>query len=237
VPISARRSLGYGAAVLGGKLFCNVHKKSVQICDMEKAAALEGRHNWQNAAAAYAAVQSIGIDTKTIGKAILSFGGLAHRMETVGKLRKVRFVNDSKATNADAARQALASYDKVYWIAGGEPKAGGIEPLLDLMPNVSKAYLIGKAAPKFHKALNKANVENKVSGTLEMALVCATKDALESGAKNPIVLLSPACASFDQFKNFEIRGDVFRSNVQDLINLFAGDIGGNAPTDSHESAA
>jgi len=237
VPISARRSLGYGAAVLGGKLFCNVSKKSTQICDMTKAAALEGQHNWQNAAAAYAAVQSIGLDSKVIGKAILSFGGLAHRMETVGKLKKVRFVNDSKATNADAARQALASYDKVYWIAGGEAKAGGIDPLLDLMPNVSKAYLIGKAAPKFHKSLNKAGVDNKVSGTLEMALVCATKDALESEAKNPIVLLSPACASFDQFKNFEVRGDAFRNQAQDLINLFSRDIGRNTPSDSHESAA
>ncbi len=237
LPISARRSLGHGVAVLGGKLFCKAHKKGVQICDMTKALALEGRHNWQNAAAAYAAVQSVGVNPKLIGKAILSFPGLAHRMETIGKLRKVRFVNDSKATNADAARQALASYDKIYWIAGGEPKTGGIKPLLDLMPNVSKAYLIGKAAPKFHKVLNKAEVENKVSGTLEMALVCATKDALQSDAKNPIVLLAPACASFDQFKDFEVRGDAFRSNVKDLINLFSKDVGTSTPPDSFESSA
>ncbi|MEP1230778.1 MAG: UDP-N-acetylmuramoyl-L-alanine--D-glutamate ligase [Litorimonas sp.] len=237
VPISAHRSLGFGASVLGGKLFCNVSKKSLKICDMTKAQALEGRHNWQNAAAAYAAVRSVGVDTKTIGKAILDFPGLAHRMETIGKLRKIRFVNDSKATNADAARQALSSYDKIYWIAGGVAKAGGVKPLLDLMGNVSKAYLIGKAAPKFHKALSNAGVDNKISGTLDMAIVCATKDALESDAKNPIVLLSPACASFDQYKNFEIRGDVFRTQVQDLINLFSQDIDQSQFTDSHESAA
>lgn len=237
VPISAQRSLGFGASVLGGKLFCNVSKKSVQICDMTKAKALEGGHNWQNAAAAYAAVSSLGIDGKMIGKAILSFGGLAHRMETIGNLRKVRFVNDSKATNADAARQALSSYDKIFWIAGGEAKAGGIKPALDLMGNVSKAYLIGKAAPKFHKTLNKAGVDNKISGTLDMAIVCATKDALESDAENPIILLSPACASFDQYKNFEIRGDAFRAQVQDLINLFSQESGKTPLSDSQESAA
>ena len=237
VPISAQRSLGYGASVLGGKLFCNVSKKSVQICDMTDAQALEGQHNWQNAAAAYAAISSLGIDAKVIGKAILSFGGLAHRMETIGKLRKVRFVNDSKATNADAARQALSSYDKIFWIAGGEAKAGGIDNLRDLMPNVSKAYLIGKAAPKFHKALDKAGIANKISGKLEMAVLCAAKDALESKAENPIVLLSPACASFDQFKNFEIRGEAFRHHVQELINLFSQDRDKIDKIDSQESAA
>lgn len=237
VPISARRSLGFGTAVLGGKLYCNVQKKSVMVCDINKASALEGQHNWQNAAAAYAAVSAVGVDTKQIGMGILSFPGLAHRMETVGRLKKIRFVNDSKATNADAARQALASYGDIFWIAGGVAKDGGIDPLLDLMPNVSKAYLIGKAAPKFHKALGKAQVPHKISGELDMAIVCAVKDALQSNAKNPIVLLSPACASFDQFTNFEVRGDAFRSQVQDLINLFAKDIVPNLPTDSRESAA
>jgi len=219
IPISARRAIGHGASVLGGKLFCNMTKKSAEVCDLKKAKALEGRHNWQNAAAAYSAVKSLGLNSKEIGDAILSFPGLAHRMETVGTLRNVRFVNDSKATNADAARQALASYKKIYWIAGGVAKEGGIEPLADLFGNVQSAYLIGEAADEFASTLKSSNRPHLIKKTLKMALLCATKDALESGDKDSIVLLSPACASFDQFKNFEIRGDEFRSQAQTLMGI------------------
>jgi len=221
IPISARRTAGHGVSVLGGKLFSNLSKKSVQICNMKEAAALEGQHNWQNAAAAYAAVRSLGLDPKEIGDSILSFPGLAHRMETVGTLRNVRFVNDSKATNADAARQALASYKNIYWIAGGVPKEGGIEALKDLFGHVQKAYLIGEAAKDFGGTLKSSKVSHQDKKTLEMALLCATKDALESGDENPIVLLSPACASFDQFKNFEIRGDAFRAQALKLMGIEA----------------
>ena len=188
---------------------------------MNKAAALEGRHNCQNAAAAFAAVRSLGLDPKEIGGAILSFPGLAHRMETIGKLRNVRFVNDSKATNADAARQALSSYKDIFWIAGGVAKEGGIEPLSDLFGNVRSAYLIGEAAKDFEATLKKTGAECQIKKTLKMALLCATRDALESGVANPIVLLSPACASFDQFKNFEIRGDAFREQAQELMGIKA----------------
>lgn len=224
IPISARRTAGHGVSVLGGKLFSNMSKKSIEICDMKKALALEGRHNWQNAAAAFAAVSSLGLDPKEIGEAILSFPGLAHRMETVGTLRNVRFVNDSKATNADAARQALASYKDIFWIAGGVPKEGGIEPLKDLFGNVRTAYLIGNAADEFASTLKKSERPYQIKNTLKMALLCATKDALESGVKNPIVLLSPACASFDQFKNFEIRGDAFRAQAQKLMGIEAPEV-------------
>ena len=221
IPISARRAVGHGVSVLGGKLFCNMSKKSQEICDMSKAIALEGRHNCQNAAAAFAAVRSLGLDPKEIGEAILSFPGLAHRMETVGKLRNVRFVNDSKATNADAARQALASYKNIFWIAGGVAKEGGIEPLTDLFDHVRSAYLIGEAAEAFAETLKISGAQHQIKQTLDMALLCATRDALESGVENPIVLLSPACASFDQFKNFEIRGDAFRAQAQKLIGIKA----------------
>ena len=221
IPISARRTAGHGVSVLGGKLFSNLSKKSVQICNMKEAAALEGQHNWQNAAAAYAAVRSLGLDPKEIGDSILSFPGLAHRMETVGTLRNVRFVNDSKATNADAARQALASYKNIYWIAGGVPKEGGIEALKDLFGHVQKVYLIGEAAKDFGGTLKSSKVSHQDKKTLEMALLCATKDALESGDENPIVLLSPACASFDQFKNFETRGDAFRAQALKLMGIEA----------------
>ena len=219
IPISARRAAGHGVSVLGGKLFSNLSKKSLQVCNMAQAKALEGRHNWQNAAAAFAAVSSLGLDPHEIGDAILSFPGLAHRMETIGTLRNVRFVNDSKATNADAARQALASYRNIFWIAGGVPKEGGIDPLKDLFGNVRAAYLIGEAADDFAASLERSNTPCQNKRTLEMALLCATKDALESGVKDPIVLLSPACASFDQFKNFEIRGDAFRVQARKLMGI------------------
>lgn len=224
VPISARRSIGAGVFVLGGKLFCTREKRANEICDLTKAKALEGQHNWQNAAAAFAAVSSLGIDPKAIGKAILSFPGLVHRMESVGRAGKVRFVNDSKATNADAAQQALASYDEIFWIAGGVAKEGGIKPLLPLMDNVKKAYLIGESSKDFATTLIRAKVDHKVSIDLDKAILCATRDALESGAKNPIILLSPACASFDQFPNFEIRGDAFKAQAQKVIDLFDKEI-------------
>ena len=201
---------------------------------MEKAIALEGQHNFQNAAAAYAAVRSLGLDPKEIGDAILSFPGLAHRMETVGKLRNVRFVNDSKATNADAARQALASYENIFWIAGGVAKEGGIEPLSDLFDHVRSAYLIGDAAEDFEATLKTSGAKCQIKKTLKMALLCATRDALESGVANPIVLLSPACASFDQFKNFEVRGNAFREQAQKLMGIEAPQK--TSPTQEGEAA-
>ena len=221
VPISARRSLGHGASVLGGKLYCNIHKKSALICDVNKAQSLEGQHNWQNMAAAYAALSGIGISSKQIGKAILTFPGLEHRMETAGRLRNIRFINDSKATNADAAGKALDSYQNIYWIAGGQSKSGGIEPLKALMPHVTKAYLIGEAAAIFSKNLEAWDVDHLMAVTLKMAILSAVKDALQSGSKDPIILLSPACASFDQFTSFEQRGEMFKSDVKELINLFS----------------
>ena len=219
-PVSVKKCLGRGASVMKGKLYCNIHHKAVEICDLETAKALEGLHNHQNAGIAFAAVQSLGLDVKAIGEAILTFPGLAHRMETIGTAGPVRFVNDSKATNADAAKQALKSYENIFWVAGGQAKSGGIEPLSDLFKNVSKAYLIGEAAPEFHKTLKKKKVDHKVSGELEKAVLCATRDAMASKKPNPIVLLSPACASFDQFKSFETRGEAFRTYAQRIIDLY-----------------
>lgn len=220
IPISGRKSLGRGVSVLKGKLYCGIDHSVSEVADLSQAEALEGVHNWQNAAAAYAAIRSLGLDEKSIAKGLLSFPGLAHRMENVGSVGPVRYVNDSKATNADAARQALKSYDNIYWIAGGQAKDGGIETLSDVFPNIAKAYLIGEAAPKFMKTLKQHGVEYKISGEMEMAVLCATKDALASKQPNPIILLSPACASFDQFEDFEKRGDAFKALAKDVINMF-----------------
>lgn len=221
VPVSSKRALGHGVCALGGQLVDRTARSGRVVCDLTKAQALEGVHNAQNAAAAYAAVASLGIEARPIGEAILTFPGLAHRMEALGAFGSVRFINDSKATNAEAARQALASYTNIFWIAGGVAKEGGIDTLMEFAPRIRKAYLIGEAAPVFSQTLKQAGVDHKNSGALKMAMLCAAHDALESGLENAVVLLSPACASFDQFQDFEVRGDAFRAEVETLLNLFA----------------
>jgi UDP-N-acetylmuramoylalanine--D-glutamate ligase len=141
-------------------------------------------------------------------------------METVATLGRVRFVNDSKATNADAARQALSSYPRSYWIAGGRAKTDGIAPLEDLFPRVAKAYLIGEAAPEFAKTL-KGKAPVAECGVLDAAVAQAYADAAAAGG-DAIVLLSPACASFDQYPDFEARGEAFRAAVQRLAHAAKG---------------
>jgi UDP-N-acetylmuramoylalanine--D-glutamate ligase len=182
---------------------------------MADAQRLPGAHNWQNAALAYGAVKPFLSDTRQIIAAIASFPGLAHRMEDVGHIGNVSFINDSKATNADATARALATYPDIFWIAGGKAKDGGIESLSPYFPRVRKAYLIGDAAAVFARTLDgKASYE--VSGTLDKAVEAAARDAVASSAPAPVVLLSPACASYDQFKDFEHRGDTFRDAVARL---------------------
>lgn len=220
IPVSGRRSLGRGACAIKSKLYCVMGRKVEEIADLKLATTLEGTHNWQNAAAAYAATKSVGLNIKDIGEGLISFPGLAHRMETIGTIGPVRYVNDSKGTNADAARQALNAYENIYWIAGGVAKEGGVEPLLGDMKHVSRAYLIGESADQFSSVLTEAKISNKVSGTLEQAIMCATRDAINSRKANPVILLSPACASYDQFKNFEVRGEAFRVKAENLIQIF-----------------
>ena len=179
---------------------------------------MQGAHNWENAAAAFAAVRVLGIDPEKIADGLRRFPGLAHRMEQVAEHKGVRFVNDSKATNADAAARALATYDRIYWIAGGVAKAGGIESLAQYFPKVAKAYLIGKSAQDFAATLE-GRVRHALSGTLDEAVAQAAHDA--AGDENAVVLLSPACASFDQFPDFEKRGDAFRDAVRNVIKTGA----------------
>jgi UDP-N-acetylmuramoylalanine--D-glutamate ligase len=212
--ISAQKSLGRGVYALQGVLYDATGDRVEEVCDLTRARSLPGRHNWQNAAAAYAAARALGVTAEDAALGLMSFPGLAHRMESVGQIGRVRFINDSKATNADAARQALSSYPKVYWIAGGQPKAGGIDSLGDLFPRVAKAYLIGEAAPDFAKTLE-GHAPFVKCGDIERAAAQAFADAAAAGG-DAIVLLSPACASFDQFNDFEERGEAFRSAVHDL---------------------
>jgi UDP-N-acetylmuramoylalanine--D-glutamate ligase len=214
-PVSVGKILGRGVFVVDGILYDAMGVNAVKVMDMAAAARLPGAHNWQNAALAYGAVRRFVSDTKAIAAAIASFPGLAHRMEDVGHIGKTVFINDSKATNADATARALAVYPDIFWIAGGKPKDGGIESLAGFFPRIRKAYLIGEAAPQFARTLDgKALYE--MSGLLEKAVASAYADAATSSVSAPVVLLSPACASYDQFKDFEQRGDVFRSLVTKL---------------------
>jgi UDP-N-acetylmuramoylalanine--D-glutamate ligase len=214
VPISASKAMSRGVYALDGLLYDATGERAQEVADLKRARSLPGRHNWQNAAAAYAAVKGLGVSGEEAAQHLMTFPGLAHRMETVATLGKVRFVNDSKATNADAARQAMSSYPKFFWIAGGLPKTGGIDSLTDLFPRVEKAYLIGEAAPAFAETL-KGHAPVVQAGTMEAAVAQAYGDARASG-EDAIVLLSPACASFDQFADFEQRGEAFRAAVQRL---------------------
>jgi UDP-N-acetylmuramoylalanine--D-glutamate ligase len=178
---------------------------------------LRGLHNAQNAACAAACALALGLAPDTLQQGLRSFPGLAHRMEQVGRRGHVLFVNDSKGTNADAAAHALSSFSDIFWIAGGKPKQGGITGLSGYFPRIRKAYLIGEAAKEFSATLGE-EVPHEISETLDVAVVNAARDAEAAGLKDAVVLLSPACASFDQYRNFEIRGAKFR----ELVNALPG---------------
>ncbi len=176
---------------------------------------LRGAHNAQNALAALIACLTIGLSLEDICAGLRSFPGLAHRMEQIGYQGKTLFINDSKATNAEATAPALSSFPKLYWIVGGLPKSGGIEALRGFFPRIVKAYLIGEAAAQFAATLGH-DVPFEISHTLDAAIDHAAQDAALDTDAEPVVLLSPACASFDQFPNFEKRGAAFRDRVMML---------------------
>jgi UDP-N-acetylmuramoylalanine--D-glutamate ligase len=193
------------------------------FADLAGLSALRGRHNLQNALAASAAALALGASADQIAAGLRSFPGLPHRLEEIGRSGGTLFINDSKATNADSTATALAAFEgDIFWIAGGKPKQGGISGLTAYFPRIRKAYLIGEASAEFA-----ATLEGKVAfeqcGTLERAVATVAGDAAASGAPEPVVLLSPACASYDQFKNFEVRGDTFRALVADLPGIVLRD--------------
>lgn len=186
--------------------------------DLTRVAALPGRHNWENAVVAYATARMLKLSPDTITTGFTTFPGLAHRMQTIAEIDGVRFINDSKATNAEAAARALACFDRIWWIAGGVPKAGGIEALRAYFGRIAHAYLIGAAAEDFAATIGDS-APVTVSRTLERAVADAFADALASGAERPVVMLSPACASFDQFTSFEDRGEAFADAVAALPHV------------------
>jgi UDP-N-acetylmuramoylalanine--D-glutamate ligase len=218
VRISVRHELSNGIYVANGRIMRATASGISPIAELGGIGSLRGQHNAQNAACAAAAALALGLEPPAIQAGLRSFPGLAHRMEELGRRGAVLYVNDSKATNADSAAQALACFSDIFWIAGGKPKTGGIESLRGFFPRIRKAYLIGEAAGEFAATLS-PGVPHEIDGTLDKALAAASRDAEASTAAEPVVLLSPACASFDQYRNFEVRGDAFRDLVRALPGL------------------
>ena len=185
------------------------------LADVNGIGSLRGAHNWQNAAVAVAVARALGLSGEQIQAGLASFPGLPHRMEEVGRRGHVLFVNDSKATNADSTEKALLAFRDIHWILGGKAKDGGIFPLVPYFERVAHAYLIGAASDAFAATLDGAVPYTRCE-SLEVAVPKAAENAAASGAPEPVVLLSPACASYDQFPNFEVRGNRFRELVQAL---------------------
>jgi UDP-N-acetylmuramoylalanine--D-glutamate ligase len=218
VRISVRKPLADGIYAENSRIIRAKAGKTETIATLEGIGSLRGAHNAQNACCAAASALALGLTPEQIQAGLRSFPGLAHRMEQVGRNGAVLFVNDSKATNADSSAQALASFTDMFWIAGGKPKTGGITSLEKFFPRIRKAYLVGEAAEEFARTLD-GKVPYEIAGTIDRAVEASARDAVASGLKEPVVLLSPACASFDQFRNFEIRGDHFRNLVLKLPGI------------------
>jgi len=215
VRVSTTRRLNEGVYAEGDDIYLARFGEAEKVASLAGIPTLRGRHNAQNAVAAVAAAREAGLSPAEIALALKTFAGLPHRLEEVGRRDRVTFVNDSKATNADATAKALAIFPRIYWIAGGKAKEGGIMALAPFFPRIVKAYLIGESAKLFADTLGD-RVNNVICGTLQNALNAAAADAADDPRGEPVVLLSPACASYDQFRNFEQRGDAFRALVRQL---------------------
>lgn len=218
VRISAEHDVSDGFMAKGSTILRVDETGASPVADLSGIGSLRGTHNAQNAAAALAAVSLLGLKPADLQEHLRSFPGLPHRMEEVARRGKVLFVNDSKATNADSTEKALASFDRIHWILGGKAKEGGIAMLTSYFSKIDKAYLIGAATEDFARTLE-GQVEYVRCGTLERAVEAAAQEAERSGAEMPVVLLSPACASYDQYPNFEIRGNRFRDLVRELPGI------------------
>jgi UDP-N-acetylmuramoylalanine--D-glutamate ligase len=216
--VSVQGALRDGYYAEGSRIVRAAAGRAQPVADLAGIGSLRGAHNAQNAGAAIAACLALGLDLASIQKGLASFPGLAHRMQPIGRIGNVLFVNDSKATNADSAAKALASFSDIFWIAGGKPKTGGMTSLAGFFPRIAKAYLLGEAAKDFAVTLD-GKVPYAIVGRLDRAVPLAARDAAASGLKEPVVLLSPACASFDQYPNFEVRGQAFTDLVLALPGI------------------
>ncbi len=221
VAISGSSVIVGGVYVQDGILIDDTAHRQTVIMDLAYVKTLQGAHNWQNAAATYAVMDAMGVDAETIASCIADFPGLRHRQEVVGTFNGVLFINDSKATNPDAAARALTSYRAIYWIVGGQLKQGGFDVLLDQLAAVQHAYLVGEGASDIAQIIGD-RVSSTLSETIAHATQAAYAQALKDGHDDPVVMLSPACASFDQFENFELRGDHFKACVSSIVKTARG---------------
>lgn len=215
-PVSARTKLTNGYFLESDRIYNARDGGRGVVANLDDLPTLRGLHNAQNIMATYAALDAVGVPAGELGDALRSFPGLAHRLEEVGRRKGVVFINDSKATNAESAAVALASFERdIFWIIGGRAKEGGLKELEPYFSRIARAYLVGESEDDFAGQLD-GSVDYARCGTLEIAVAAAARDAAASDGKEPVVLLAPACASFDQYPSFEARGDHFRDIVKGL---------------------
>ncbi|AWU94157.1 UDP-N-acetylmuramoyl-L-alanine--D-glutamate ligase [Azospirillum ramasamyi] len=225
-PVSALGPVAGGVYAADGWLVDDTDGEAARVAELSTLPTLLGTHNWQNAAAAFAACKAAGLPVPAILAAMATFPGLAHRQQLVGEADGVRFVNDSKATNADATEKALATFDPIYWILGGQAKDTGLNGLEGYMGRVRHAFLIGEAQEQFAAWLDARGVAYTRCGTLDIATAKAAGLALAERLDGACVLLSPACASWDQFANFEKRGKAFAAYVAGILGARGATSGG-----------
>ena len=220
IPVSVKSSIVEGYFVRQGNLYCNNHGEDILIHDFQEAnyLNLRGLHNQQNASFVYVVSKELGLTDQSIFDAFTSYSGLEHRQYLVAKKGNISYINDSKATNAEAAAKALSSFNNIYWIVGGQAKEGGLEGLEIFKKNIVKTYVIGEAKTEFSAWLQYHGFAHEISDVLSIAINKANEDALSSN-NECIILLSPACASWDQFTSFANRGDVFTDQVRELIGM------------------
>lgn len=223
IPVSSLEQCSHGISMLKDRIYDNMHDHTVtsvqKIPNTNKS--LQGDHNKQNIAAAYAACRLIGLTPKEIALGIMSFSGLPHRMQYVGSTNNIEMYNDSKATNADAASKSIAALDNIFWLAGGIAKTGGIESLKPLFSKIKKAYLFGADKLLFANSL-RDQVEFCICNDMNEAFELAFNDALNyNKTRKKHILLAPAASSLDQFDSFEERGDVFTNISTAKLNAYA----------------
>lgn len=215
-PISGLVVPENGVGVLNGNIISNINRENEVVISLHDKTILPGAHNWQNVAAGTAVALTLGISNNIIKNAISSFPGLPHRQELVGTFNRLTFINDSKATNADATARALSCYESIYWILGGQSKEGGIGLLSKFFPKIRHAFLIGECSEEFADVL-KGVVKFTNCGTIQNAIETIKNDIPSIYNDKVVILLSPAAASFDQFESYEARGDAFRVLIEEKI--------------------
>ena len=215
-PISGLIVPENGVGVLDGNIVNNINCENEVVISLQDNTILPGAHNWQNIAAGTAVALTLGISNNVIKNAISSFPGLPHRQELVGTFNSLTFINDSKATNADATARALSCYESIYWILGGQSKEGGICLLSKFFPKIRHAFLIGECSEEFADVL-KGVVKYTNCGTIQKAIETIKNDIPSIYNDKVVILLSPAAASFDQFESYEARGDAFRLLIEEKI--------------------